>query len=308
MNGELTFESKPGVGTSFVLGIPTKVAHAERLVSRASQAAEALSRLSVRVLTNNPEWTRALMLSFTQWGHVVWPDSEQAADVLVVDKRLVRETSELEALRRGNERVFVLSGGSMRVPGIVSLPRFLRRSEWFAALHSAQGTPWSLSQFPGCVNSERISERDFRPPEQPRERWSQPARPKLVKSLLIADDQITNQKILRKLAEALAEEIIVVENGQLAVEVWEREQPAVILMDVQMPIMDGLEATRQIRARETGTARTPIIAVTANALPEQRAEGFAAGMDAYLTKPIRLDELRVAIAQYCVPSAADEVA
>jgi signal transduction histidine kinase/CheY-like chemotaxis protein len=308
MNGQLTFDSTPGVGTRFMLTVPAKVAHAERLMSRASQAAEALSRLSVRVVTGNPEWTRALTASFTQWGHVVQLDSDEAPDVLVVDKRLVRETSELDALRRGNERVFVLSGGAMRWPGVVSLPRFLRRSEWFAALHRAQTAPWGLSQFPGGVNSERISERDFRPPEPRRERLSEPVRPKLVRSLLIADDQITNQKILRKLAEALAEQIIVVENGQLAVEMWELEQPSVILMDVQMPVMDGLEATRRIRASESGGQRTPIIAVTANALPEQRAEGLAAGMDVYLTKPIRLDELRLAITRYCVASARDEVA
>lgn len=306
MNGELTFASTPGSGTRFVLSVPTKVAHAERLVSRASLAAEALSRLSVRVVTKNPEWTRALAVSFTQWGHVVVPDSDQPSDVLVVDKRMFGETVELDAMRQGNERVFVLTGGSLKAPGVVSLPRFLRRSEWFVALHSAQTAPWSTSLFPSMVNSERISERDFRPPEQRRERLSEPVHPKLVPSLLIADDQITNQKILRKLAEALAERVTVVDNGQLAVEVWEREQPAVILMDVQMPVMDGLEATRQIRARET-SRRTPIIAVTANALPEQRAEGLAAGMDVYLTKPIRLDELRLALAQH-VLEAREEVA
>lgn len=302
LKGQLTFESIPGAGTTFVLTLPTEAAHAERLVSRASLAAEALSRLTVRVLTGNPEWTSALEGSFRQWGHAVRTGTEPA-DALIVDKKLARETSELDALRRGNERVFVLSGGSARRPGVVSLPRFLRRSEWFVALHGSQTGLGSLSQVPDGISSERMSERDFRPQELARERLSESTRPKLVRSLLIADDQVTNQKILRKLAESLADEITVVENGQLAVEVWEREQPAVILMDVQMPVMDGLEATRQIRSKESGNRRTPIIAVTANALPEQRAEGFAAGMDVYLTKPIRLDELRTAIRHYCESSA-----
>jgi two-component system sensor histidine kinase BarA len=70
-------------------------------------------------------------------------------------------------------------------------------------------------------------------------------------------------------------------------------------MDVQMPVMDGLEATRQIRAREGSVRRTPIIAITANALPEQRAEGLQAGMDVYLSKPIQIDQLVAVLEKVC---------
>jgi CheY-like chemotaxis protein len=95
---------------------------------------------------------------------------------------------------------------------------------------------------------------------------------------------------------------MVVQNGREALVAWESFRPDVILMDVQMPVMDGLEATRAIRAHEGGGGRTPIIAITANALPEQKVEGLSAGVDIYLTKPLRLQQLREALQKVCLPT------
>ena len=90
---------------------------------------------------------------------------------------------------------------------------------------------------------------------------------------------------------------VMVDNGKTALEAWEGGPWDVILMDVQMPIMDGLSATRAIRAQEaeTGRARTPIIALTANAMTHQVAEYRAAGMDGHVAKPIEAAKLFAAL-------------
>ena len=90
---------------------------------------------------------------------------------------------------------------------------------------------------------------------------------------------------------------MIVENGSLAVEAWAREDWDVILMDVQMPEMDGPTATAIIRAREAaeGRARTPIIALTANAMAHQVAEYTDAGMDGFVAKPIEVGRLFAAL-------------
>ena len=94
-------------------------------------------------------------------------------------------------------------------------------------------------------------------------------------------------------------------DGREAVETWKNGQFDVILMDVQMPEVDGFEATRRIRAAENGSARhTPIIALTAHTLQGDRERCLAVGMDAYVTKPVRADELADAIRSAVAPSGA----
>jgi CheY-like chemotaxis protein len=108
--------------------------------------------------------------------------------------------------------------------------------------------------------------------------------------VLAAEDNDTNQLVLKTLLGQAGLDVTLVENGQQAVEAWERDEWDLILMDIQMPVMDGVVATRLIRRREreTGRRRTPIIAVTANAMTHQIAEYDAAGMDGVSPKPIDL--------------------
>ena len=120
------------------------------------------------------------------------------------------------------------------------------------------------------------------------------ARPMRV---LAAEDNAINQLVLRTLLAQVGVEPVVVDDGQAAVAAWAAEPWDLILMDVQMPVMDGPTATRAIRAAEmvSGRARTPIIALTANAMAHQIADYIAAGMDGHVAKPIEAAALYAAL-------------
>jgi signal transduction histidine kinase/ActR/RegA family two-component response regulator len=115
--------------------------------------------------------------------------------------------------------------------------------------------------------------------------------------LLAAEDNATNQQVLAAVMESLGIEIHIVPDGRQAVEAWQACPYDLILMDIQMPVMDGITAAREIRAAERaeGRARTPIVALTANALSHQVEEYLAAGMDGHVAKPIEIAKLYEAI-------------
>ena len=116
--------------------------------------------------------------------------------------------------------------------------------------------------------------------------------------VLAAEDNATNQLVLRTVMQTFGAELELVPDGKQAVDAWRRGEFDIILMDIQMPEMDGLTATRQIRDEETasGRARTPVIAVSANAMTHQVREYLDAGMDGHVAKPIELTKLHGAMA------------
>ncbi|MDB5423918.1 MAG: sensor histidine kinase/response regulator, partial [Phenylobacterium sp.] len=111
--------------------------------------------------------------------------------------------------------------------------------------------------------------------------------------VLAAEDNAVNQLVIRTLLQQAGIEPVMVGDGMQALEAWEREPWDLILMDVQMPVMDGPTATQEIRRREAalGRAATPVIALTANAMSHQIAEYRAAGIDAIVAKPIDIAQL-----------------
>jgi PAS domain S-box-containing protein len=113
--------------------------------------------------------------------------------------------------------------------------------------------------------------------------------------ILLAEDNAMNQKVALRLLERLGYRADVANNGLQAIEALEQKPYDVVLMDVQMPELDGLDATRRIVAQWPEESRPHIIAMTANALPEDREACFAAGMNDYVAKPIRAEELAAAL-------------
>ncbi|QEL19635.1 PAS domain S-box protein [Limnoglobus roseus] len=121
--------------------------------------------------------------------------------------------------------------------------------------------------------------------------------------ILLAEDNLINQKVAIGILEAAGHQVTVVSNGTEAVAATGKEPFDVILMDLQMPVMDGFQATAAIRAREQGTGQhTPIIALTAHAMKGDQERCRAGGMDGYVSKPIQPEGLLLAIEQ-CVPQA-----
>ncbi|MBS0360951.1 MAG: response regulator, partial [Proteobacteria bacterium] len=130
--------------------------------------------------------------------------------------------------------------------------------------------------------------------------------------VLVAEDHPTNQKVVELILESVGVSPVIVENGRLALDLLKRERFDVVLMDMQMPELDGLSATSMLRAweRETGAPRTPVIMLTANALDEHIRSSQEAGADLHLSKPIHaqalIESIMNAMAGTTAP-ASDEI-
>ena len=112
-----------------------------------------------------------------------------------------------------------------------------------------------------------------------------------VDRILVVEDNATNRRILQHMLSKLHVSTDYAENGLQAVEMVASKQYACILMDMMMPVMDGLGASQQIRSQESGSVRTPIVALTANSDPSYERKCLDAGMDAFLSKPFTFDQL-----------------
>ena len=189
---------------------------------------------------------------------------------------------------RGSKIILLTSSTSTTTPGRVAaalsarLTKPVKQSDLLDAIVTAFAGPLPVKTVPGGAS---------------RTRDSQPSRPLNV---LVAEDNLTNQKLVEVLLTQRGHNVTTVPNGRRAIERATQQRFDVILMDVQMPEVSGLEATTAIREHERGTGRhTPILALTASAMAGDRAECLAAGMDAYVSKPLRPDELFATIDALC---------
>ena len=129
-------------------------------------------------------------------------------------------------------------------------------------------------------------------------------RPGPALRILLAEDNVVNQKVAARVLERRGHSVTVASNGAEAVNLYGRDKFDVILMDIQMPEMNGYEATAAIRDHERTTgAHIPIIALTAHAMAGDRDRCLAAGMDDYVSKPIHLEELLQKVEQFSPSSA-----
>ncbi len=115
--------------------------------------------------------------------------------------------------------------------------------------------------------------------------------------ILLAEDNLVNQKVAVQMLTKMGFEVDVAFDGEEALAAWKQNEYDVILMDCHMPIMDGLQATRMIRMQED-KQHTPILALTADVMADRKAECLEAGMDGFMSKPVRMNELRRIITSY----------
>ncbi|CAM8648371.1 sensor protein ZraS [Comamonadaceae bacterium] len=133
---------------------------------------------------------------------------------------------------------------------------------------------------------------------------TEPALPGAPCRILLVEDHPINQKLAITLLSKWGYEVVLAENGQEGLDLFKGGHWDLVLMDVQMPVMGGLEATRAMRAweRQEQRPRTPIIAMTANAMDRDRADCLEAGMDEHLAKPYKVEMLRILLARFLLRS------
>ena len=127
--------------------------------------------------------------------------------------------------------------------------------------------------------------------------------------VLVAEDNVINQLLMRRLIEKVGDEVLVAGNGREAVAMLEAHPFDIVFMDVQMPELDGMAATVEIRRREaiTGAARLPVIALTASAMKGDRERCLDAGMDGYLTKPVNIREVAALLDRLAVAGVTEPI-
>lgn len=308
MGGTMWVESEPEKGSTFHFTLAA--APAPELPTRGSIRGEQPHLAGKRVLIVDDNDTNRLILirQARSWGMLPrdtasprealdWIRRGDPFDVAIVDLNMpemnglemaaaVRATRDPAALP-----LVIASSLGRKEPGIEALglaaflTKPLRQSTLFDALAGIFARAEAVTRAPGAEASQP------RPTVEAESGQRHPLR------LLLAEDNATNQKLALRLLSQMGYRADVAGNGLEAIQAVERQPYDVILMDVQMPEMDGLEASRQICARWPREARPRIIAMTANAMQGDREMCLAAGMDDYLSKPIRVGELAAALAR-----------
>jgi PAS domain S-box-containing protein len=301
MGGRVWAESEPGQGSRFHFVARFGLAAPAR--ERPAPDPSAVSRLRVLVVDDNPTNRRILEEMLAGWD--LRPHAVDRADAalealaaahderdpfrLIVTDALMPDVDgfALAAAVRNDPRlasvpIVMLTSAGRALPvadGIaVCLTKPVKHSELLDAILTAAGS--------------RAAEGGESSPQPPRHAPRRPLR------ILVAEDNATNQRLVVALLAQWGHEVVVASHGQEAVALSEGQPFDVVLMDVQMPEMNGLDAAAAIRVRERGAGgHVPIIAMTAHAMASDREQCLDAGMDAYVSKPLRAGDLFEAIEQ-----------
>ena len=309
MGGRIWVESHIGVGSTFHLSIPFEV---DGNVEDAEVNVD-LHGLCALVVDDNATNRKILNRVLNRAGMTVYEaedvrhalgtlDTQLAAgktfDIVLTDYHMP-EMDGFELVQRirekpeaANMKVIMLSSGNVR--GHAARCRELGITSYFTKPVSHTDLIQALGSLLG--NRRKATNEANNAPHSATQT---PPRTAPLR-ILVAEDNAINQKVITALLGGkFGHHITLASNGREAIELHARERFDVILMDIHMPEMDGLDAVRLIRAQESGQddpVRMPIFALTAAALPEEREQGMAAGVDGYLTKPINAKELQEVLA------------
>ena len=296
MGGSMWAESAGlGQGATFRFSIRVLIADAAATTRRdISGTQPALAGKRLLVVDDNATNRRILALQTTKWGMsardtgmpteaLAWLAAGETFDLAILDMHMPgMDGSTLAAqIRAGGHRlplVLFSSLGRREVGGApfaATLAKPLRQSQLFDTLVNLLAHDDAPSAAPSVAKPQMDGQMATRHPLR----------------ILVAEDNVVNQKLALRLLQQMGYRADVASNGVEAIECCERQPYDLVLMDVQMPEMDGLEASRRITARWAPGARPRIVAMTANAMQGDREDCLAAGMDDYVTKPIRVGQL-----------------
>ena len=299
MGGTMWAESSgPGQGSTFSFTIVAPLAESPQVNRRDFIGQQpALAGKRVLVVDDNATNRKVLALQAGKWGmlprdtaHAAealgWLQSGAAFDLAILDMHMpemdgLALARQVRALRPALPLVLFSSLGRREAgddEGLFSgyLSKPLRQSQLFDTLI-------------GLLGHDERAARPAAPKAKPAMDATLGARHPL--RILLAEDNVVNQKLAMRLLQQMGYRADLASNGIEAIECLERQRYDVVLMDVQMPEMDGLEASRRITTQWSSDARPRIVAMTANAMQGDREACLAAGMDDYITKPIRVDQL-----------------
>ena len=305
MNGTIGIESTPGKGSTFHFTAEFGYEHDSRRA-----LASPLRGTRILVAEHHPEQRRVLEQIFAAWemSPTLAEDADQALAIL----RAAGRAGEpfplflLDAHLPGTDSFVVAEElrhdpalGQMQILVMLNLQALPVEGMRYAQLRikTCLTKPIAPSELQEAILGALHIRHGFPTPPAgiPLPRQSRRLR------VLLAEDNLINQAVAVAQLETNGHEVAVAGNGEEAYRLFQSRTFDILLMDVQMPTMDGLQATRLIRALENqrGSRHTPVIAMTAQALNGDREECLAAGMDFYLTKPIRTESLLAALETLC---------
>jgi two-component system, sensor histidine kinase and response regulator len=301
MGGKIWVNSVVGTGTSFCFTLFTKATCSRRRVNFLTSSAVLTDR-QVLIVDDGEINRRMLRIQTERWGMIPqvfekpaevlsWLQGGPQVDVAILDFQMpvvdgCQLAREIHSFDKYKQLPLILLSSSLpsRAMGdsinefAVRLMKPIKQADLFNALSTALGKIKTVTK---SLRQNKI----FDP--------SMAAR--LPLNILVAEDNIVNQKVAMGVLLQFGYQTDLVVSGKEAVEAVERQRYDLLFMDLQMPDMDGLEATRVICSRMSPSERPYIVAMTANAMKEDRELCLSAGMDGYLSKPIRPEEIKAAI-------------
>jgi PAS domain S-box-containing protein len=297
MGGTISVESEPGSGSTFRVALPVTVAEVPSQI-RPEEGLPQLAGKRVLVVDDNATNREIVTRHARSWGMepiavelpaeaLALVEAGEPFDVGVLDMMM----PELDGLALGAEIRTRRSEQDLPLVLLTSLGR-LPEDQWSGVFSAQLAKPLKASQLYNTL-LQVLTAGKAREEAAPVATGSKAAMSSL--RILLAEDNAMNRKVALGFLKRLGYGADVASNGLEALEALEQQPYDVVLMDVQMPELDGLDASRRICERWPLESRPHIIAMTANALPEDREACFSAGMNDYVAKPIRAEELAAAL-------------